>query len=144
MQEEGTLDVDSDARQLLAVAAVIVRGETVLAMRRSATKDAGAGLWETLSGRVRPGEDPLEAMSREIAEESSLEVAIDRRPVDVYAAMRGSEPMVVIVYRARWKRGEVVRSAEHDDHRWCSLEELERLSTLTRLLRAVRRSLELP
>ena len=37
---------------IVAVAAIVVRSGTVLAMRRAPHKDAGPGLWETLSGRV--------------------------------------------------------------------------------------------
>lgn len=124
---------------VVAVAAVIFRAGRVLAMRRSPEK-AGAGLWETLSGRVEVGEEPIDAVAREIAEESGLEVRIDPRPVDVYAARRGEAPMVVIVYRAEWIAGEVKRSAEHDDHAWWTPEELERETTLARLAEAVWRA----
>lgn len=126
---------------VVAVAAVIVKGDRVLAMRRAATKDAGAGLWETLSGRVEPDEAPLDAVAREIDEESGLEVEIDPRPIDAYAARRAGAPMVVIVYRARWLAGDVRRSAEHDAHAWWTLDEMRDNSTLTRLVDAVERAL---
>lgn len=127
-------------RQIVAVAATIFRDGKVLAMRRSASKDAGAGLWETVSGRVEPGEEPLDAVTREIAEESGLEVTIEPRPVDGYAAKRGDVPMTVIVYRADWVAGEVKRSAEHDDHAWWTPEEFARNSTLHRLAQAIVRA----
>lgn len=122
---------------VVAVAAVVFKGERVLAMRRASTKDAGAGLWETLSGRVEVGEEPLDAVVREIEEECGLEVRVDPRPVDVYAARRGAAPMIVIVYRADWLAGEVRRSDEHDDHAWWTPAELRERSTLTRLVDAV-------
>lgn len=125
---------------VVAVAAVIFKGERVLAMRRSMAKDAGAGLWETLSGRVEPGEEPLAALAREIEEECGLEVRIDARPVDAYAARRGSAPMVVLVYRAESIAGEVRRSDEHDAHAWWTPEEFRRESTLTRLADAIDRA----
>lgn len=126
---------------VVAVAAVIVREGRVLAMRRAATKDAGAGLWETVSGRVAPDE-PLEAaMLREIGEETGLEVRLSPRPVDAYVARRGARPMCVVVYRADHVAGEVVRSDEHDDHAWLTAEELRARSTLTRLCDAVDRAL---
>ncbi len=46
------------ARFIAAVVVALFRGGRVLAMRRAPDKDAGAGAWEALSGRVEPGEDP--------------------------------------------------------------------------------------
>lgn len=119
--------------------AVVFRGERVLAMRRGPSKQ-GAGLWETLSGRVEPGEEPLAAVRREVVEESGLQVRVEPRPVDAYAAHRGDTPMVVVVYRADWLDGEVRRSAEHDDHAWWTWSELQRHLALPRLLEAIRRA----
>ncbi|GAB5544354.1 MAG: NUDIX domain-containing protein [Sandaracinaceae bacterium] len=125
---------------VLAVAAVVIREGRVLAMKRSATKDAGAGLWETLSGRVEPGEQPIEALRREIAEECGLAVEIDPRPIDAYTARRGEAPMIVVVYAARYVDGEVVRSEEHDAHAWWTPDEFRSHSSLTRLADAVDRA----
>ncbi|MEM1417131.1 MAG: NUDIX domain-containing protein [Myxococcota bacterium] len=123
--------------QLVAVAAVVVREDRVLAMQRASTKDAGAGLWETISGRVAPGEEPLAAARREIVEESGLDVTVETRPIDVYVADRNGVPMTVIVYRAQWVAGDVTPSAEHDDFRWLTAAGFEELSTLRRLSDAV-------
>ena len=129
---------------MVAVAAVLFSGERVLSMKRSATKDAGPGLWETLSGRVRPGEDPLEAVAREISEECGLEVELDPRPVTAYPAVRIDQPMVVIVYRGRVAGGEVVLSDEHSDYEWVTPVELEQRSPLQLLVRAVEAAAVLP
>jgi 8-oxo-dGTP pyrophosphatase MutT (NUDIX family) len=127
---------------VVAVAAVIVRADgRVLAMRRSAHKDAGAGLWETVSGRVEADEALEDAMLREIHEETGLRVRLRARPVDAYVARRGDRPMCVIVYRADHVEGEVVRSSEHDEHAWCTAAELREKTTLTRLADAVDRAL---
>jgi 8-oxo-dGTP pyrophosphatase MutT (NUDIX family) len=126
--------------QIVAVTAVVVRGETILAMRRAPDAEAGAGLWETVSGRVEPGEEPLDAVAREIGEETGLEVLIDPRPVDAYAAQRAGSPMTVIVFRADWVSGEVRRSAEHDDHVWLTPEQFAQRTTLHRLAHAVHRA----
>jgi 8-oxo-dGTP diphosphatase len=126
---------------VLAVAAVIVRPDgRVLAMRRSAHEDAGAGLWETVSGRVEPDEPLEDAMLREVREETGLEVRLQRRPVDAYVARRNDRPMCIVVYRADWIRGEVVRSNEHDAHAWWTPAELRAATTLTRLADAVDRA----
>jgi 8-oxo-dGTP pyrophosphatase MutT (NUDIX family) len=125
---------------VVAVAAVVWKGDRVLAMRRSRSKDAGAGLWETLSGRVGKDEQPLDAVVREIEEESGLEVEVHPRPVDAYVARRNDVPMLVLVYRADWRAGEVRLSDEHDAFAWWTPAELRRNSTLARLADAVDRS----
>lgn len=109
-------------------------------MKRADHRDAGGGLWETISGRVGVGEQPIAAIEREIAEETGFEVAVDPRPVDAYAALRGDAPMMVIVYRARLPAAIAgddapapVLSEEHSEGRWVTPEEFRRLSTLTRL-----------
>lgn len=122
---------------VVAVAAIIVREGRVLAMRRAAHKDAGAGLWETLSGRVDEGEEPLATVKREILEECALNVHVDPRPLTAYSATRAGKPMIVIVYRAEYLSGEVVRSDEHDDHAWLTPDEFVARSSLTKLARAV-------
>ncbi|WP_341231297.1 (deoxy)nucleoside triphosphate pyrophosphohydrolase [Nocardioides salarius] len=52
----------------LVVGAAIVRGARVLAARRTTPPEA-AGRWELPGGKVEPGEQPADALEREIAEE---------------------------------------------------------------------------
>jgi 8-oxo-dGTP diphosphatase len=132
--------MEAPGTRIVAVVAVIVRDGRVLAMRRAAHAEAAAGLWETVSGRLDADEEPLDAVSREIAEETGLEVTIEARPVDTYAAKRAGVPMVVIVYRADWVSGEVRRSDEHDDHAWWTPEEFAEHCSLHRLAQAVHRA----
>ena len=130
----------SDGLQLVAVAAVIVRGSRILAMRRAPHK-VGAGLWETTSGRVQRGEDPKVVIGREIVEETGLQVQVEPRPITAYSAQRGGEPMIVIVYRADHLGGEVRMSDEHDECAWMSGEEFAERSSLKALVLAVRMAL---
>ena len=98
-------------------------------------------MWETLSGRLETGEDPLAAVRREIAEECGLAVAVEPRPLTAYAAERKGLPMVVIIYRARYLSGEVVLSDEHDAYAWLSPAEFGARSTLHKLVEAVNSAL---
>lgn len=128
---------------IVAVAALIYRQGRVLAMRRSPQRDAGPGLWETLSGRIMPGEEPLEAMRRELFEEAGLQdgvdLRLDPRPVEAYSTTRAGEPMVLIIYRAEYLSGEVTRSDEHDAHAWLTPAEFAACSSLHKLVTAVQR-----
>ncbi|MBU3916877.1 NUDIX domain-containing protein [bacterium] len=122
---------------VVAVSAVIFKQGKVLAMRRSLKKDAGPGLWETLSGRIETGEDPLEAVKREIQEECALTVNLDPRPVAAYHSQRGNDEMILIIYRAEHLSGDVIRSEEHDDHAWLTPDEFAEHSTLKKLVDVV-------
>ncbi len=125
------------ARFIVAVAVAVLRGGRVLAMRRAPDRDAGAGAWEALSGRVLPGEPPLVAAMREAREECGLEVLIDPRPIATYQAKRNRDEMVVVVYRGASEAGDVVLSAEHDAFAWMSLEEFGRACPFPQLVEAV-------
>ena len=128
-------------QHVVAVAAIIIREGKILAMRRAADNLAGPGLWETLSGRVEQGEEPLTAVAREIEEECGLSVEIDARPVDAYAATRRGEPMIVVLYRALYVAGEVRVSHEHDAFEWLSAAEFAARSSLLPLVLAVHKTL---
>ena len=129
------MTTDPDTPLLVVAVAVIVRREeTFLAMRRALTKDAGPGLWEALSrrgntlggrrarsqGRVRP------------------RVQLEPRPVTSYPATRLGLPMIVIVYRADYSGGEVTLSDEHGRYRWLTPDDFAETSTLTPLIYAAR------
>lgn len=120
-----------------AVAAVIFKNDKILAMKRAVTKDAGPGLWETLSGRIDKDEDPLQAVKREIQEECGLNVEVNPRPVTAYHAYRKGIPMILVVYSAEYLSGEVLISEEHDEYCWVSPQEFSKLSELERLVDAV-------
>ena len=125
---------------VVAVAVVVFRENKVLAMRRSQQKDAGPGLWETISGRVERGEEPFQAAHREVLEETGLEVCLDPRPITAYTATRLAQPMVVIVYRAKSSISIVRRSEEHDAHEWLTPECFSERTKITQLAEAVHRA----
>ena len=132
-------------RFVAAVVIAVVRDGRVLAARRAPDKDAGAGAWEALSGRVLPGEQPIETAARETREECGLEVAIDPRPIASYQAKRNADDMIVVVYRAEAPpAGDPVLSAEHDRFGWMSADEFARACPFPLLVDAVRLALARP
>jgi 8-oxo-dGTP diphosphatase len=60
----------------VAVGAIAVRDDELLLVRRG--RAPGAGEWSVPGGRVRYGEELHEAVVREVAEETGLEVVVDR------------------------------------------------------------------
>lgn len=64
-------------RLIPVVCAVIERGGLVLLARRPPHKHLGEA-WEFAGGKVEPGEDPRDALIREIREELGCEIEITR------------------------------------------------------------------
>ena len=134
---------DSSDKFIVAVVAVIIKDDKFLIMRRSENKKAGPNIWETLSGRVDHGEDPYDAVKREILEECSLDVEVERRPVDTYMTRRLGHPMLLIVYGAKYISKEVILSEEHTEYKWASIDEFASITPLKRLVDATKKVLEL-
>ena len=132
------LIMSASDRFIVAVVIAVFRAGRVLAARRAPDKDAGAGAWEALSGRLMPGETPLVAALREAREECGLEVSIDPRPIGSYQAKRNRDDMVVVAYRGAAVTGDVVLSAEHDAFAWMTIEEFARACPFPQLVEAVR------
>ncbi len=102
------------------VAGLILKGDEVLLLRRSQAKNFGAGKWEPVSGSIESYEAPLEALLREVFEETGLEVevlgdepfAIWMLPAPDGGTVEGE------VFICRHVGGEVAMSNEHDANRW--------------------------
>jgi 8-oxo-dGTP diphosphatase len=102
------------------VGAAIVRHGCVLAARRTSPPSA-AGRWEFPGGKVEPGEQPAEALVREIAEELGC-------AIEVTGWLAGSanigDTHVLTVAVAVLLDAEPT-PVEHDRIRWLTPEELD-------------------
>jgi 8-oxo-dGTP diphosphatase len=107
------------------VCAILERGDTFLAARRARTLSQG-GLWELPGGKVREGEDPREALAREIAEELGVRVEIGGQcgsTVHDY----GPKTVALTAYRCTIVEG-TLRAAEHEQIRWVTPRQAKRLT----------------
>jgi lipoyl(octanoyl) transferase len=105
------------------VSVALMRGHgpeaQVLVLRR--TPERG-GFWQTITGRVEPGETPEQAAARELLEETGLSAPV--RALDYRHAFALGEilpPMLAeeTAFAAWLPEGQTVRlSAEHDAHEW--------------------------
>ena len=92
---------------MTVVAAVIERDGRVLICRR---KPGGrhALKWEFPGGKVEPGEDPREALARELREELAIEARIDEE-MDSYEVRYGDGPRILLrFYRVTEFTGELM------------------------------------
>ena len=126
---------------IAAVCALIQKDGKVLAMRRALSKDASPGIWEAVSGRIQHGEEPLDAVRREILEETGLVVEVEPRPLSAHHALRAGAPMVIVYYLANWRSGEVAMSEEHDAWEWLDADSFARRTPIRVLAESVRQIL---
>jgi 8-oxo-dGTP diphosphatase len=126
---------------ILAVSAAIFRDGKVLVVRR--TRAPGSGLFTLPGGRVELGETLVEALGREITEETALDIEIVglagyREVMRRDAGGALSVHYVILPFAARWRGGDVALGDEHDEARWVTLAEFAQLETTDGLAEIVK------
>lgn len=102
----------------------------VLAARRTGPP-ALAGQWEFPGGKVEPGEDPMAALHREIAEELGVVLELGEELVaDGGGAWPLTESLEMRTWWAVLASGEIASSTDHDQLRWVTAADLSALEWL--------------
>ena len=116
---------------LLITKLVVVNSEgKVLTMRRSKDAPRRPWTWDFPGGIVEYGEQPLESVIREAAEESGLMFTPDDISlVDVVTHPRGDEHGALVFYTANLSGAQIKLSYEHDAFEWVTKEEFQSLET---------------
>ena len=87
------------------VAALIERNGRILICRRRGDQDH-AGKWEFPGGKVETGEEPRDALVRELREELAIEAAIGGEVTRYEYAYPGRNPIRLLFYRVGEFSGE--------------------------------------
>lgn len=105
-------------RPQLAVSAAIFRDGKVLLVRRA--RSPGKGFHSLPGGRVEFGETLIEALHREVREETALKIEISGLAGwrEVLPTHTGRGHYVVMSFAARWIAGEPVLNDELDAFSW--------------------------
>jgi 8-oxo-dGTP diphosphatase len=111
----------------IIVGAAIIDCGRVLACERADPPET-AGRWEFPGGKVEPGEDEVDALIRECAEELGVRVTIGAR-VGGDVLMAGGRS-VLKIYTATLVDGDEPQQLEHSDLRWLGVDELGDVSWL--------------
>ena len=114
--------------RLIAKAFILNERGEVLLLRRSATDKTRPGGWDIPGGAVEPDEGIIEAMSRELAEETGLQLEPKSLALQyAAAAVYEGENAVRFCFVGHVGDPAVTLSFEHDQHRWVTLDEVLRL-----------------
>jgi len=119
-------------RPFLAVSAAIFRDGKVLVVRRA--RKPALNLYTMPGGVVEAGEMLMDAVKREVREETALEIepvalAGHREAVTRDREGKVERHFVILCFAARWVAGEPVLNEELDDARWLAPAELAGLRT---------------
>lgn len=118
-----------DKYQKVAVHAFIKREDgKFLVTKRSPINDFWPNIYDLPGGSVEFGEDPKEALEREIFEETSLKVEI-KNPIYICSEIqRDVRHQIWIIYECEFKGGEIkLNPEEHDEYRWVNFDETKDL-----------------
>ena len=98
----------------------------LLLLQRCEEDDIGAGTWENAGGNVENGENPEEAMKREIREETGItDIKIERV---AYVTLVNAENLYLIIsYLCEVLTEDVKLSNEHQGYIWANEETCRKL-----------------
>jgi 8-oxo-dGTP diphosphatase len=113
-----------EMKTVVVTAALIIEQGKILITQRK--KDSSrALLWEFPGGKVKEGEEPREALRRELTEE--LEVEVDVGTIfDAVFFSYPEYPVLLLIYRCRIQKG-LPKPIACQDLRWVTPRELEKM-----------------
>ncbi len=108
----------------VAAKGIVLRGDgAVLLIRRSPESKSDPDRWDLPGGKMDYGERLVDALIREVREETALTVA-DPRPFNVTHFQKEPFWVTSVTFVCRAQPGDVQLSREHSDYAWVSLEDL--------------------
>ncbi|MDQ4096000.1 MAG: NUDIX domain-containing protein [Actinomycetota bacterium] len=120
----------------IAVGAVIVRDDELLMVKRG--NHPGKGLWSLPGGRVEAREYLADALRREVAEETGLEVTVGEL-VGIFEVVGDPHYVVLDFFARAEKEGHAVAAASDvEEVRWVPLERVADLECTPRFIETLR------
>jgi len=119
---------------ILMATALIEKNGKYLVLKRSEKNITNKGKWQFPEGKIRPGENLLKALKREVEEETNL-VVVDAKLFGIHSSIlkeaRGVFRLFRTVFRCK-VLGKIKLSEDHDEYAWVDRKGLERLNFIER------------
>jgi 8-oxo-dGTP diphosphatase len=116
---------DHGMKTIMVTAGVMMEQGKVLVTQRKEDSPQGL-LWEFPGGKVKEGEEPREALRRELKEELDVDVEVGMIFEAVYH-LYPNYPILLLVYHCSINKG-VLKPLGCYDLRWVNLNELKKLA----------------
>jgi ADP-ribose pyrophosphatase YjhB (NUDIX family) len=100
---------------IVSVEAIIISNGATLFLRRN--NHPAKGEWWFPGGRIRKGESLLQALQREVKEETGLEIT-SHKLIDVYSRVFPERHDIAIVFLCKCGKGNVKLNDEHSEYRF--------------------------
>jgi len=130
----------AETQFFVGVHGVIANRGRLLVLRRSDLANYYPGAWDLPGGHLSLGESAEEGLLREIREETSLDVAVDRL-LGLHNMI--DEPYMQALYACRLTvyRSLKLRADEHNGSRWVTPAEMESMELIPYLQRILERGM---
>lgn len=108
-----------------ALKAMIEKDGKFLILKRSQNEDIYKEAWDIPGGGIVFGENPLDALKREVKEECGIDIDIIK-PLRIWTFYKNSGKTQIfgVTVLCKYKSGKIFLSSEHTDFKWISLNEI--------------------
>jgi len=124
---------------------LIRKGDKYLITLRAADKNYMANFWDIPGGTIEFGEKTYDALTREIKEETGLNVKVGKflYCYDYISEVNPNRHQFQMVFECEYLSGDVILNPrEHQKYRWLTLKEMEslpKIAFLEELLKSLRK-----
>lgn len=98
----------------------------LLLLRRTRAIQSGENIWDIPGGRIQPGEPLMDALRREVIEETGIELADEPQLIAAQDIFVGDRHIVRLTYRVTIANTTVKLSDEHSAAAWVATSDVAR------------------
>jgi 8-oxo-dGTP diphosphatase len=127
---------------IAGVGAIVWKDGRILLVKRG--KEPNRGKWTVPGGVVELGETLHEALKREVREECSIDIEVEK-VLDMFDAITRDDDgrvryhFIIIDFMAKYAGGEIKAGSDADDCRWVTPEEIAEMDITPSLMAVLRR-----